>query len=324
MIGREIRLVRRPAGRIAATDFALHESEIGAPAAGEVLAEVRWLSIDPYLAERAMGDHAGPMVPIGARMPGRGIGVVLDGALPAGTVVFGELGWRSHALVPVQALNVLPESTLPPTWHLSVLGVPGMTAWLALFDVAALRPGETVLVTSAAGTVGAIAVQLARAAGARVVGVAGGAAKCEWLRDLGATAVDRGPGFDQALAGALAHSGGFDVLLDHVGGALLEAALAHARLRARVVLSGHVGVYGGVPARLDADLLLYRRLRVEGFLVHEHGSRFEAARAALLAHALAGRIRMRETVHEGLATAPTALVALLQGSGVGKHLVRVS
>ncbi len=316
----EIRLVRRPVGLARAEDFAAHEGPLRALAPGEALVEVRWLSIDPYLNERVTGDRVGPVVPVGGCMVGRGIGRVVEGALPAGTLVMGEVGWRRHAIVSASSLSPIGDSDLPETWNLGVLGVPGLTAWLALFDVAHARSGETLLLTSGAGTVGSIAGQLAREAGLRVIGIASGPAKCAWLRDIGfSAAIDRKAQAD--LPGAV---GGFDVMLDLVGGRLLEMALRCAKPRARVVLCGHVSTYAGPAAMIDAGLVLYQRLRLEGFLVHDHASRFPMARAALLEGARSRRICVRETIHHGLEAAPSALACLLSGQGIGKHLVQVA
>jgi len=340
MLTTEVRLICRPAARAASTDFALHDAVLPEPGDGEVRVALRWLAIDPMLNERATGDRVGPMVALGSRMPGRGIGRVVSGALPPGTRVAGEFGWRSHAVVPAQGLTVLPDdAAVPETAWLGALGIPGISAWIALNDIARVARGQTLLVTSAAGTVGAIAAQLALDAGVRVVGVASGAAKCSWLRERGVVAVDRlatggaASALDDALTIALpaalpaalaaALPGGFDALLDLAGGALLEAALPHAQIGARIVLVGHVGSYGAAAARVDADLVLYRRAALHGFLVHDHGARFADAHADLLRRVRAGAIAVPQTLHEGLASAPQALEALLCGRGIGRHLVRV-
>lgn len=326
----EIRLRRRPAGVMLAEDFALHDTVLAAPGEAEVLVQVRWLAIEPVLYERATGSRPGsPLAPvaIGGCMAGRGTGRVLAGALPRGTLVTGDLGWRSHAIVPVQALTVLPEGDDAPaeTWALGVLGMAGLAAWTALFDVARVQQGEWLLVSSAAGTVGAIAAQLALQAGLRVAGIAAGPAKCRWLVERGITAVNRldAAGLQGAIGAAL-DGRGFDVMLDLAGGDSLRAALPHARPRARIVLAGHVASLGEPAAQIDADLVLYRRLSVHGFLVHEHAARFDEARAALLAAARAQHLVVPQTVHEGLASAPGALQALLTGRGMGRHLVCVS
>jgi len=320
----EVRLMRRPTARAASTDFAIHEAVLPEPGDGEVRVALHWLAIDPMLNERATGDRVGPMVALGSRMPGRGIARVIGGALPSGTRVAGEFGWRSHAVIAAQTLTVLPDdAAVPETAWLGALGIPGTSAWIALNDIARVARGQTLLVTSAAGTVGAIAAQLALDVGVRVVGVASGAAKCGWLREHGVVAVDRlaTEGVEAALAAAL--PGGFDALLDLAGGALLEAALPHARIGARIVLVGHVGSYGATAARVDADLVLYRRAALHGFLVHDHGARFAVAHADLLRRVRAGAIAVPQTLHEGLASAPQALEALLCGRGIGRHLVRV-
>ncbi len=342
---REVRLVRRPAARAAADDFALQTASLPAPADGDVVVELRWLAIDPVANERATNHRVGPIVALGACMPGRGIGRVVGGALPPGTLVAGEFGWRSHAVVPAAAVTTLPtDAGVPDTAWLGALGVPGVSAWIALEDVARVARGGTLVVTSAAGTVGAVAAQLAVAAGVRVVGIASGNDKCDWLRSRGIHAVDRlgraetartigadhggrddvapTTGLADALAAALPN--GYDALLDLTGGALLQALLPHAATGARLVLVGHVGGYGATAAAIDADAVLYRRLAVQGFLVHDHAARHAAARAALLPLVRDGRVVVPETVYESLEQAPAALDALLAGRGIGRHLVRVA
>ena len=338
MKNREIRLMRRPSGRASADDFAAVDVDLPSVGEDEVLVRVRWLSIDPYLNERATGSLVGPMVALGGRMVGRGIGEVLDGAVfPEGTLVSGEFGWQECAVQKVTNLVRVSELDIPETWHLSVLALPGITAWLALFELGQAKKGDVVLITSAAGTVGSIAGQLARDAGLRVVGIASGSAKISWLRELGfAEVVDRSEtapleeairvacGTTSQPETAIKPSGGFDLLLDQVGGSMLQAVLLAAKPRARVILSGHVGAYGETNATINPDFLLYQRLRVEGLLVHDHKHRFGLAREALLAAARSGRLGMRETIHNGLDAAPAALAALLSGRGLGKHLVRVA
>jgi len=337
MKNREIRLIRRPSGRARADDFAALDVDLPSLGEDQVLVRVRWLSIDPYLNERATGSRVGPMVALGGRMVGRGIGEVVEGAIfPEGTLVSGEFGWQKYAVKKVPDLVRIAELDIPETWHLSVLALPGLTAWLALFELGDAKKDDIVLITSAAGTVGSIAGQLARDAGLRVVGIASGSAKAAWLRELGfAQVVDRSDAgsLEDAIQFACRSTsepeiaseatGGFDLILDQVGGSMLQAALPAAKPRARVILTGHVGAYGEASAAINPDFLLYQRLRVEGLLVHDHKHRFGVAREALLAAVRLGRLSMRETIHDGLAAAPAALAALLSGQGLGKHLVRM-
>lgn len=296
--------------------------------AGEAVVKVRWLSMDTYLQERAAGDAMGPIVPLQGRMAGRGLGTVIEGALPAGTLVRGEFGWQRYATVSAADLVTIPSSSAPETWHLSVLGVPGLTAWLGLHHCLLRneldQEGKTLLISSAAGTVGAVAGQLARLSGLRVVGIAGGPAKCARLKELGFhAAINRHTVTSWADALGAAAPKGIDFYFDNVGGEILEAAVQSTNDGARVLLCGQSSAYSGQAARINSQDILYKRLNIEGFLVWDHAAAFAQAGQALTKAATAGDIKLDETIHNGLATAPAALRAMLDGNGIGKHLVRL-
>jgi NADPH-dependent curcumin reductase CurA len=237
-------------------DVALVEVPVPELAAGEVLVRNAYLSVDPYMRGR-MDDVLSYAAPyeVGQAMDGGAVGEVVasrDPSLPVGTSVQHELGWRTHAVVPAADAVVVDPHEAPLPQYLGVLGMPGMTAWVGLFDVAQVRQGETVWVSAAAGAVGSLAGQLARLAGCRVVGSAGGADRCRYVvEELGFDAcVDHAAG---DLEGRLREvlPSGLDVYFDNVGGSHLRAALALANPYGRFVECGMISSYGGSPEPVD-------------------------------------------------------------------------
>lgn len=324
----EIRLINRPNGKISPTDFAAADTPLHPPQDDQVIVKVRWLSMDTYLQERATSNAMGPMVPLGDRMVGRGLGVVVSGPLKTGTLVRGEFGWQRYATVRASELTPVENTSVPETWHLSALGTPGLTAWLGLHHwLLAGKPktqGKTILISSAAGTVGTIAGQLARAEGLDVVGIAGGAKKCARLQELGFRAtIDRHTVTDWPHAIQQAAPAGVDYYFDNTGGKILEAAVQCANAGARLLLCGHSGEYDGPSASISSQTVLYKRLSLQGFLVWDYADAFPEAAEALAQAAAQGSIQLDETIHHGLASAPAALRAMLDGNGIGKHLVRL-
>jgi NADPH-dependent curcumin reductase CurA len=287
-----------------------------------VLVKVEWISLDPA-TRRWMNDAPAP-VTVGAL----GAGTVSASAHPGfavGERVCGWLGWQEDAVVPGSSLRRVPLG-VPLAASLNVLGTVGQTAWLGLHDIGRPRAGETVVVTSAAGGVGTVAVQLAVAAGARVIGVAGTRDKCDWVREIGAEDCVNYREEDVAVACARLCPAGIDVVFDNVGGQTLDALLPYLARNARVVLCGAISRYEGgrgpAPLRNWFHLLL-NRVRMEGFMRVDHEDRFDEIEADLLARLRAGELRSREQVVDGLAAAPAALGTLFDGTNTGKLLVRV-
>jgi NADPH-dependent curcumin reductase CurA len=325
-----IALARRPAGRLEVSDFAETTLTLPDIKDGEVLVATRYLSIDPYL--RGQLDDVpfvGLPVPVGGVVPCRGIGEVLQSASPAfkpGDMVFGELGWQSHSVQPAAPLRPAVQNDHPLTWQLGVLGIPGITAWLALNQIATPLAGETVVVSSAAGTVGSAAGQIAKALGCRVVGIAGGPQKTALLRDeLGFdAAVDYRNTQDIARAIADVLPDGVDIYFDNVGGPMLDAMLPVMNPLGRIVVCGFMSGYeasGELPPMRNSKLISVKRLRVQGFSVRDHFAEHAKAAQSLSGLAAAGKLRQIETLCEGLSTAPQALVGLLRGGMVGKVIV---
>lgn len=330
MQAQAIVLAKRPSGRLELSDFA--ETFLSLPDIkdGEVLIAARYLSIDPYL--RGLLDEVpfvGQPVVVGGVIACRGIGEVLHSAshtFKAGDLVFGELGWQSHSVQPVAALRPVMQNGHPLTWQLGVLGIPGITAWLALDRIASPREGDAVVVSSAAGTVGSAAGQIVKALCCKVIGIAGGVKKTTMLRDeLGFDeAVDyRGAGnLTQAISAVLPD--GADIYFDNVGGPMLDAMLPVMKPTGRMVICGYMSGYeasGEATALHNHRLISFRRLRVEGFSVRDHIPDHAKAAQALLKLADARQLRQIETICEGVSAAPRALVGLLRGEMIGKVIV---
>ena len=337
---RQIRLVRRPDGIPRDGDFALVPAPIPAVGAGEFLIRADYLSADPLQRWR-MAETAGygATIDLGTTVWGRAVGRVVasrNEAWPEGTVVEGMLGWQEYAIsrgdterrAYAAGVRRVDPARAPISTALGVLGMPGLTAYFALLEILHPRADETVVVSAAAGTVGALAGQLAKLRGCRVVGIAGSAEKADHVvRELGfdACVVHRGcPDLAHALREHCPQ--GVDGYFDNVGGPVADAVLGMLRPHARVALVGRVAQLGGGGAAPRPDMqaaLISARARLEGFIVYDWVDRAEAAWREIAAAIAAGRIRYRETVHEGIELAPSALARVLRGEGLGKHVIRI-
>ncbi|HKX17033.1 MAG TPA: NADP-dependent oxidoreductase [bacterium] len=327
---RQIVMERRPVEMPTAGDFAMVEGPVPGPGDGEVLTRAVWLSLDPYMRGR-MSDRKSyaPSVPLGGVMVGRTVSRVIesrDSRFTPGDIVLGPGGWQDYAALPAASLRKLDSSTAPVSTALGVLGMPGMTAYVGLLDIGRPREGETVVVSAASGAVGSVAGQIARIKGCRVLGIAGGAQKCRYVvEDLGFDAcVDhRAPGLGEALAQACPN--GIDVYFENVGGAVQEAVWPLLNDFARVPVCGLIAQYNDAQPHPGPNLssVLTKRLSVRGFIVSDHGDRWEAFYRDVSAWVRDGRMKYREDVVEGLERAPEAFIGLLQGRNFGKLLVRV-
>jgi NADPH-dependent curcumin reductase CurA len=328
----QIRVRSLPREAVEEGHFALHEGTIPRMAEGEVLIRNRFLSLDPYMRKRLADAVAGriPLAP-GDLMMGRTVGEVVasrDAGFRPGDQVLGWGGWQQYAAEHASKLERLdPVEGMSLSAHLGLLGRPGITAWLGVVHVADLQHGERFVVSSAAGAVGSLAGQMARHLGAQVVGIAGGAAKCEAVtRELGFHAcVDyRSPAFEQALRDATPQ--GVDVCFENVGSAVLDATLDRMNERGRIAVCGLLAQYhSGAPYPYrNFARILDRALRMVGFSIDGNAGLHARARADLRAWVKAGVLRGWETVAPGLAAAPAAFVAMLEGRGLGKTLVRLA
>ena len=327
---RSLLLRHRPSGEPRAEDFALVEDPIPAPGPGEVLTRTILLSIDPYMRGR-LSDRASYAAPvaIGGVMTGETLGEVLASEAPdfaPGDIVVGSRGWQTHSVSAAAALTRIDRHAAPLGAFLGVLGMPGTPADSGRKDIGQPRPGETVVVSAAAGAVGSVAGQLAKRAGARVVGVAGGPDKCLWVQEA--------LGFDDCvdhraadLPGALREAcpNGIDVYFENVGGAVQEAVFSQLNVHSRVVMCGMIAQYnaGTFPPGPNLGFVVGKRVRIEGLIVFDKPERFGEWRALAAPWVRDGSLRHRETVVDGLESAPEALRQVLRGGNFGKMLVRV-
>ena len=328
---RRIVLRTRPEGIAGPEHFAEETVAVRAPGPGEVLLETLYVSVDPAMRVW-ISENPGYVQRIdpGDMMRGSGIARVVESKVPGlapGDLVHARTGWQSHPMLEAEAVEKLPAGVTPTDW-LGVLGMTGLTAYFGMRAVGGVQPGETVLVSGAAGGVGQIAGQLARIEACRVVGIAGGAEKCAWLRrELGFHAtIDYKAEPDLAAAVARECPGGLDVFYDNVGGAMLDAALANLKLRARVVICGRISqtAAGELYGVRNMGQLIGKRARVEGFIVSDFAHRFGEGRAWLSARMAEGALRHRVHEIEGLEHAPEGLAMLFRGGNTGKLVVRVA
>jgi NADPH-dependent curcumin reductase CurA len=331
---REIRLVARPRGEPIESDFAMAETELADPEPGQVLVRNLVMSVDPYMRGR-MNDlpSYAPPWQLGQPAEGAAVGEVVASQapdLPAGCLVLHPFGWRDYALVPArQAERVEPVAGLQPSSYLGVLGMPGLTAYAGLFEVAGFRAGETVFVSGAAGAVGSLVGQFARLRGAaRVIGSAGSVAKLRFLtEELGFDAAfdyHEAPVREQLRQAA---PDGIDVYFDNVGGEHLEAALDCLKLHGRAALCGAISLYNSTerpvgPANLA--LAIGKRLTLRGFLVTDHGHLRQEFRETVAGWLTSGQLVVRETVVTGLDQAVPAFIGMLRGANTGKMVVRLA
>ncbi len=323
-------LVRRPNGMPVAEDFALRDLPARELAEGEVRIANRWLSVDPYMRGR-MNDVKSYVPPfaLDAPMDGGAVGEVIESRaddLPVGTRVQHMAGWRDEAIVPAKGVQKLPDIDLPDQAFLGALGLTGMTAWFGLLAVAEAKPGETVFVSAAAGAVGSVVVQIAKAKGMTVIGSAGGAEKVAWVRSLGADQVIDYKG-DVPLAKALgvAAPDGIDVYFDNVGGDHLDAALAHARQGARFAICGMIDGYNASqPTSLRYLMrVIAARIRIQGFIVSDFMGRIGEFQQGMGEIVARGNFQREETVVDGLDNMPGAFLGLFSGQNKGKMLVKL-
>jgi NADPH-dependent curcumin reductase CurA len=334
---RRIVLARRPQGPPRLEDFRLEEMPLPTPGPGEVLGRTLWLSLDPYMRGRLVeGPSYIAPVALGEPIHGECVAEVLESRHPGfrrGDLVAGrigdvracKMGWRTHFALPGDGLRRLDPAIAPPTTALGVLGMPGLTAWAALREIARPQAGETLVVGAAAGPVGSLAGQLAKRAGCRVVGIAGGPEKCAWLTEkLGFDAgLDhRAPDLPGRLAAAC--PAGVDIYVELTGGPLLDAVLPLLKDHARVPVIGTIAEQGDAERAPFLRRILVRRLRVQGFIVYDHSPLAETFLAEVAPLVQQGAILWREDVVEGLENAPEAFLGLLAGKNFGKLVVEVA
>jgi NADPH-dependent curcumin reductase CurA len=330
-MNRQVLLRRRPVGLPVADDFDIVDTPIRPPADGEVLRRTIYLSLDPYMRGR-MNDAPSyaPPVKLGEVIVGRTVAEVLESKHPGfkrGDFVGCNDGWQSHGVSSGDHLEKLDPSRAPISYALGVLGMPGLTAYVGLLDIGQPKPGETVVVSAAAGAVGSVVGQIARIKGCRAIGVAGGPAKCDYVvNELGFDACVDHKRDDLPDALAAACPKGIDVYFDNVGGPVLKAAFRLLNLHARIPLCGTIADYNATGSAAGPNLrpLLVKRAMIKGFIVFDHASRTPAFLEDCSAWLRTGSLKYHEDIVDGLDQAPAAFLKLFHGTNLGKLLVRVS
>src|SRR5215475_4170965 len=321
---------KQPQGKLTAETFQWTETAIPVPREGEALVRTRMLSLDPANRAWMMGKTYRDALEPGQVMSGFAVGEVVDskaGALKTGDIVEGDIGWQDYAALPARHLT-RRTTDAPLELLVGPLSITGLTAYFGLLEIGQPRPGDTVLVSAAAGAVGTMVGQIAKLAGCRVVGTAGGQDKCDWLvRELGFdAAIDyKAGGVFRAIAAACPN--GVDVYFDNTGGPVLEAALSLMNLRGRIVCCGNVSQYDverPAPGPMAVPgLVVTKRLRMEGFIVMDFYDQRAEAERRLKRWLDQGHIKAIVDVVDGLEKAPEALMGLFEGRNRGKMAVRV-
>ena len=336
LINRQIQLISRPDGEPSAANFKLVELAVPELDDGQVLVRHHYMSLDPYMRGR-MNDGKSYAVPqaLGEVMGGGTVGEVVASRNPnfaVGDTVLGMGGWQQYRVVDAHQRGVLQKvdtSKIPLQAYLGVVGMPGVTAWHGLVRIINPKAGETVVVSAASGAVGSAVGQLAKARGARAVGIAGGADKCRYVVEkLGFDACIDYKQFPdlKSLSQALKEAcpDGIDGHFENVGGMILDAVMLRANAFSRVAMCGMISGYNGEPIPLAApQLILVNRMKIQGFIVSEHMADWPEALAELGAGVAAGTLKYRETVAQGIEAAPEAFFGLLKGKNFGKQLVKL-
>jgi NADPH-dependent curcumin reductase CurA len=329
-LNKQVLLAGRPKGAVTEENFRFVEAPIGRPRPGEVLVRNEWLSLDPYMRGR-MSDAKSyaKSVEIGEVMVGQTVGEVVesnDSKFKEGDKVLTQLGWQLYGIAGAAELTRIDTKRAPASYYLGILGMPGITAWFGLFEIGQPKPGDTVVVSAASGAVGSVVGQLAKIKGCRVVGIAGGKTKCDYVvKDLGFDAC-----VDYKAANLLADlreqcPKGVDVNFENVGGIILDTVLRVMNLRSRVVVCGLIADYSATESYGYKMLrsVLVNRIRMQGMIVFDWKDRYGEALQGLSGYLAEGRLNYRESIAEGIDNAPMGLIALLKGDNFGKQLVKL-
>ncbi|MBB4221543.1 NADP-dependent oxidoreductase [Variovorax guangxiensis] len=333
---KQIHLDNRPEGEAIASNFKLVTAQTPDLKDNQVLVRHHYMSLDPYMRGR-MNDsksYAQPQ-PLGQTMQGGTVGEVVESKHPkyaVGDKVVGFGGWQEYSVVDASqpgALKKVDTTHVPLSHYLGAVGMPGVTAWYGLVKIIAPKAGETVVITAASGAVGSAFGALAKARGCRVVGIAGGADKCRYVTDeLGFDAcIDYRQHPDlKSMSAALKEAcpDGIDGYFENVGGYIFDAVLLRANAFARVALCGMIAGYDGQPLPLaNPALILINRMKIEGFIVSEHMEVWPEALAELGTLVATGKLKPRESIAQGIESAPEAFLGLLKGRNFGKQLVKL-
>jgi hypothetical protein len=328
-MNRRIVLASRPAGWVTAENFRLETVPLPALAENQVLVRNRWLSLDPYMRGRMNeGRSYAAAQPLNETMVGGTAGEVVESRHPGfavGDQVVGYLGWQEYGVSDGRQLMKVDTTRIALSAYLGAVGMPGVTAWYGLNRIIEPKAGETIVVSAASGAVGSVVGQLAKLAECRAVGIAGGEQKCRYVtEELGFDACIDYKAEDVGKALKQAAPDGIDGYFENVGGEIMDAVLPRMNAFGRIALCGLVAGYNGEPIPIrNPTWFLVSRLKLQGFIVSEHMQLWPAALAELGKHVASGRINYRETIAQGLESAPAAFIGLLKGQNLGKQLVRL-
>ena len=327
----KFRLAARPVGMPKSSDWTYAEEHVGEPKEGELLVQVLYISLDPAM-RMWINDVRSYMPPVGIGevMRALGLGIVTASRNPrfeVGDHVSGLFGVQEYALTDGRGVTKIDPRFVPLPKYLNVLGMTGMTAYFGLLDTGQPKPGETVVVSAAAGAVGAVVGQIAKIKNCHVVGIAGGAEKCRYIvQDLGFDAAIDYKNEDVKQSLRKQCTKGIDVYFDNVGGAILDAALANLARGARIVVCGAISQYcntGPIAGPSNYLSLVSNRATMKGMLVIDYADRYAQAGAEMAAWMAAGKLKSREDIVEGLATFPETLLKLFKGENSGKLMLKV-
>ncbi|MGC2520949.1 MAG: NADP-dependent oxidoreductase [Burkholderiales bacterium] len=329
-MNRQVLLASRPKGPVTENNFRLVETPVPVAGDGQLLVKNHWLSLDPYMRGRM--DEAksyAKSAELGEVMVGGTVGEVIESRHPkfkTGDWVVGALGWQLYGVSDGTGMMKIDTSIAPASYYLGVLGMPGVTAWMGLLDIAQPKAGETVLVSAASGAVGSVVGQLAKIHGCRAVGIAGGKAKCDYVvRELGFDAcVDYKAGRLHEDLKAAAPKG-IDVDFENVGGEVFDTVLRHMNAFSRIALCGLISQYNAEPyGYQNLRSVLVNRIRLQGFIVSDRPQLWPKAIGELAQWLKQGKLKYRESVAQGLESAPRAFIGMLKGENFGKQLVKLT
>jgi NADPH-dependent curcumin reductase CurA len=320
-----------PQGMPKTADFQSEDAEVPECPARGLLVRTQWISVDPYLRGRISGQrtYVDP-IRVGEVMESGAVGVVSESdnaAFRPGEIVVGNWGWQEIAAVGVKGLLKLNPDEAPVSTALGILGMPGMTAYFGLLELCNPQPGETVVISGAAGAVGSAAGQIAKILGCRVIGTAGSEQKLAYLRSLGFDGVlnyRSGPPYETALKQLC--PAGIDCYFDNTGGELTDAVINQMNVRGRIAVCGQISQYNDRGSDVGPRPfwpMIVKQLRAEGFLVFRWSAEWPEARRKMAQWLREGKLQYRETVYEGLENAPTAFIGLFKGENIGKSLVKL-
>jgi NADPH:quinone reductase len=328
---RRILLAAVPDGKPKSSDFRLETAPGPTCPPDGLLVRTLWISVDPYLRGRITGKktYVDP-IPVGDVMASGAVGQVVESCssrFAVGDIVSGLWGWQDYAAVPIKGLLQLDRSQAPVSTALGILGMPGMTAYFGFLEICDPKPGETVVVSGAAGAVGSAVGQIAKIKGCRVIGVAGSPEKLDFIRSLG---FDDGFNYrtGKPYADVLRRlcPNGIDCYFDNVGGEVTDAVIAQMNVRGRISLCGQISAYNDRTQDMGPRpfwQMVVRQIKAEGFIVSRWADRFKEGRQQMAEWLREGKLQYRETVYEGLENVPQAFIGLFEGENTGKAVVRL-